>query len=306
MTQKHSEGKMASSLQFFFYLLTFFSLAFVSFGFAAIVFQFINKFFPDVLIMQMQGSYDQGAIKFGIASLIVAAPLYFLMMRNIILNLRSGKIAKESAVRKWLTYIVLFITAVIVIGDLIAVIFNFLSGDIAIRFILQMLTIFLIAGSIFGYYFWDIRKKHTTKVIYPLDLLAARVAIALITIVFFGSFFIIDKPSVARAKKVDQQTVEDLRMTDSSVREYFFRTNKLPESLDDLKQTGYGVFLRKESALEYKKTGDNSFSLCANFNLPNTMDVNKFEVALNEWTHDSGRVCFDRIALKQEGIEIKR
>ena len=306
MTQKHLEGKMASSLQFFFYLLTFFSLAFVSFGFAAIVFQFINKFFPDVLMIQMQGAYDQGAIKFGIVALLVAAPLYFLMMRNIIINLRNGKIAKESPVRKWLTYIVLFITAVIVIGDLIAVIFNFLSGDIAIRFALQMLTIFFIAGSIFGYYFWDIRKKHTAKVFYPLDIIAARASIAIIAIVFFGSFFIIDKPSVARAKKIDQQTIEDLRMADSSVREYYFRTGKLPESFDDLKQTGYGVFVRQESALEYKKSDDNTFTLCANFNFSNTLDTNKYEVALNEWTHESGRVCFDRIALKQEGFDIKQ
>ena len=66
---------------------------------------------------------------------------------------------KSSKIRKWLTYITLFITAGVIIGDLITLIFNLLGGELTLRFILKVLTVLLIAGIIFGYYLWDLKKE---------------------------------------------------------------------------------------------------------------------------------------------------
>ena len=46
-----------------------------------------------------------------------------------------------------------------------ATLYSFLGGELTIRFLLKSLIILLIAGGIFGFYFWDIRThdEHIRK-----------------------------------------------------------------------------------------------------------------------------------------------
>jgi hypothetical protein len=79
-------------------------------------------------------------------------------------SMMSSAIARDpekrsSKIRKWLTYLTLFVTAGVIIGDLIALIFNLLGGEITTRFALKSLVILGIAGLIFGYYLWDLKKE---------------------------------------------------------------------------------------------------------------------------------------------------
>jgi hypothetical protein len=67
-------------------------------------------------------------------------------------------------VRKWLTYITLYIATGIIIGDLITLLTYVLNGDLTLRFVLKVLAVLLIAGSIFGYYLWDLRTEEKETV----------------------------------------------------------------------------------------------------------------------------------------------
>jgi hypothetical protein len=60
-----------------------------------------------------------------------------------------------------LTYITLFVAAGVLIGDLISLVFNFLGGELTVRFVLKVLTVGVIAGTIFGHYLWDLRKEES-------------------------------------------------------------------------------------------------------------------------------------------------
>ena len=64
----------------------------------------------------------------------------------------------ESGIRKWLTYIALLIAAGTVIGDLITFLTFFLQGELTTRFVLKVLTVVAIAGSIFWYYLGSLKK----------------------------------------------------------------------------------------------------------------------------------------------------
>lgn len=296
--------KSNPALHFFLHLLMFFSLAFVAFGVGAIVFQYINKFFPESLRFAFQGSFDQGGVKFGIASLFVAGPIFFFTAKLINDYIFQGKIQEDSKVRRWLTYIVLFFAAGTIVGDLITLIINFLEGDIAVRFLLKVLTIFIIAGSIFEYYFWDMRRSNVVGKKYQHNVVAFSTAIAVVTLIFFSGFFIIDSPTVSRQKKIDQQTVSDLQNVDSSVMGFFSKTGNLPENLDQLKNTEFSLAIKDENLIEYQKTGDREFKICADFILSNLgQDLNSYsqDVFSKEWMHGKGNVCFDRIALEQSG-----
>lgn len=296
-----------SALHFFLYLLHFFSLAFVAFGAGAIIFQYINKFFPQSLLNAFQGAFDQGGIKFGIAALFVAGPIFFFSARFINTYLLEGKIPEDSRVRRWLTYVVLFFAAGTIVGDLIALIINFLEGDIALRFMLKVLTILLIAGCIFEYYFWDMRRSGVVGKKYKQDRFVFVATVAFVVIIFLTGFFIIDSPTVSRQKKIDQQTVNNLQNVDSSVRSYFDRTKQLPGNLQQLEKTDYFPVFVGDNAVEYRKISDRNFELCADFIHSDLEDESAnsvvFESFSKEWSHKQGKVCFERIVLEQTEVK---
>ena len=64
----------------------------------------------------------------------------------------------ESGVRRWLTYIALLLASATVIGDLVTFLSYFLRGDLTTRFVLKVVTVFVIAGGVFWYYLLWLEK----------------------------------------------------------------------------------------------------------------------------------------------------
>lgn len=146
-----------SAREAFIHLVLFLCLYISSFSFGTLLFQFINRWIPDAL----QQYYDpsQTAIRMAISSLIIAFPLYLWLTHLTLKAIQRNPEKKSSKIRKWLTYITLFIAAGFIIGDLITLLFNLLGGELTLRFVLKVIVILVIAGLIFGYYLWDLRKE---------------------------------------------------------------------------------------------------------------------------------------------------
>lgn len=167
-TLEKSSGSQNAKFAFF-YMLSLVALIFMAVATGTIIFQIINKKFIDVL--SYMGGFNEGAMKFAISAIIIAAPIYFITSWFINKNLTVGKLNKDSGVRKWLTYFILFVAAVVMISWLIATINSFLNGDLTAKFILKTLTAIFIAAAIFSYYLYDIRRaeikpKDLTVIIY--------------------------------------------------------------------------------------------------------------------------------------------
>jgi len=60
-------------------------------------------------------------------------------------------------VRRWLTYLTLFVAAVLLIGDFTTLVYYLLGGETTLHFVLKAATLGAIAGTIFGYYVRDVR-----------------------------------------------------------------------------------------------------------------------------------------------------
>jgi uncharacterized membrane protein len=151
-----------SPKDFFIHLLAIAALYASAIAFLVLIFQYINHFFPDKLELDYYSrSSIFNAIRWSIATLIIVFPV--CIITNWFLNKDYLKNPEKLnlRIRKWLIYFTLFIAAVIIIGDFVALIYNFLGGELTSRFLLKVLTVFFVAASIFGYYFWDI-KKHKT------------------------------------------------------------------------------------------------------------------------------------------------
>ena len=240
--------KNSNAQDFFLFLLMFLALGFLAFGSGSILFQAIGKFLPD----EIANTFDQGGVRFGIAAIFIAGPIFLVIAKVINKRIVGGITLLEAGVRKWLTYIVLFFAAATVIGDLITLIFNFLSGETTVQFLLKVLTVLIIAGGIFAYYFWDMRKTQIEEKASKINKAAAEALLVFLLIVFLGAFFIIDSPTVARLKRIDNQTISDVQSVDNSVRNFFTQAGKLPQALSDLEKTGFSPYLQSTIKLNMK------------------------------------------------------
>ena len=140
----------------FLYLLSFSTLATWAIALASLLFTFIDQWFPNALAQQSYG-VSRFEVSSEMACIIVAFPIFLLVTRFTLRQLEGHPEKLESGVRKWLTYIALLIAAGIVIGDLIEFLAYFLRGELTTRFVLKVLTVLCIAGSIFWYYLDSLR-----------------------------------------------------------------------------------------------------------------------------------------------------
>ncbi len=146
----------------FLYLVLFMTLYISAFSFGTLIFQFINRWLPDVLQGGYMDSSIADAIRLSTSSLVIAFPVFYYVSWILHKASERDPDKRSSKIRKWLTYITLFITAGVIIGDSITLVYNLLGGELTLRFTLKVLTIGAIAGTIFGYYLWDLRKEEKT------------------------------------------------------------------------------------------------------------------------------------------------
>ena len=147
-----------SAREAFQYLVLFGTLYLGAFSLGSLLFQFINLAFPDPLWSQSRIDAIPQAIRWAIASLVVATPVFLYAAGTISREIALSPLKRSSPVRRWLTYLTLAIAAGILIGDSTSLVYNLLGGEVTARFLLKALTIGSIAGTVFVYYLRDLRR----------------------------------------------------------------------------------------------------------------------------------------------------
>jgi len=148
-----------SAREAFMYLVMFLTLYISSIALGTLLFQYVNIWLPDPALGTYYYDGVNGTIRSATASLIITFPVFLYVSWLLTRAIKRDPEKRSSKVRKWLTYITLFVAAGVIIGDLITLVTNLLSGDLTLRFILKVLTVFVIAATIFGYYLWDLRQE---------------------------------------------------------------------------------------------------------------------------------------------------
>ena len=141
----------------FMYLLLFTTLYISAFNLGQLVFQLINQAFPDPADGPNAAEIARDLIRWSVAFLVVASPVFFGLSRVIGGELAADPAKRASKVRRWLTYLTLFVTAGVQIGNVTALVYNVLDGGMTARFVLKVLTVAIIAGTAFWYYLSDLR-----------------------------------------------------------------------------------------------------------------------------------------------------
>lgn len=141
---------VASARDFFVYALTFGLLVFGAVNFVILVHELIDVAFQD-------NTYYH-SIRWAFAAVIVSCPLFFWLSYRDWNASQRDKGLQRSVFRKWMIYLALLGSAAALLGALMAVIYNFLSGDMTLQFLLKILSIGIVAGTIFWYYSLEAKR----------------------------------------------------------------------------------------------------------------------------------------------------
>lgn len=284
----------------FFYLLSLVALLFMSLSVGMVVFQLINKFIPEIG-SSFSNRFSSGTLRFAISALVVSIPVFYVITGQIYKNLRQGVLRADSFIRRWLTYFILFVSSVVMIVWVIITINNFLNGELTFKFALKFLSVLVIAGTVFGFYFYDIKREELEGAKDPIMKAFFWVSLVVVIGVFVSGLFIMEAPWEVKARRVDSEITSDFQTIQFRINEYFDEHEELPTELADLEKDGRSLVKgnitdpRTGEVYEYNVLEEEKYELCSDFETSNKdEDRDQPRVTLNNiWSHDTGYKCFE-------------
>jgi hypothetical protein len=287
------------------------AIALINLSFAA-----INYAIPDALA----GYYSSNSIAWPISMLVVLVPLLYVLEWFIHRDYTRMPEKMNLWLRRWRIHLTLFLAGATIVGDVIALINTYLSGELTMRFFYKILAILVICGVIFAYYLLD-RRDPTEAGKKPRRILAG-VGLVVVLAAIIGGFAIVGSPGKQRDIRFDNQRLNDLSNIQGQLINYWMTKGELPEDVELINDGLYGTVLpvdpETKAPYEYTKTTPTSFELCANFAL-GTQDIkgrgefgggyyggfgmdiaypsSRYYPGIPEndnWKHEAGRACFDR------------
>ncbi|MFH1444358.1 MAG: DUF5671 domain-containing protein [Candidatus Peregrinibacteria bacterium] len=285
---------------FFLYLLATVTLYVCVVSGLILLFQFINLAFPDSLSDYTQSIRD--AIRWAAAMLTVLFPVFAGTTRFLHKDLERNPHKGEYHIRKWLLYLTIFMAGLVIIGDIITLLYNFLNGDLTGRFLLKVIVVLFVAGIVFSYELWDARRTqfHPTA---QHRAMSYGLSVFVIVVIITG-FILGGSPFEQRRIRFDELRASDLQELQYQVIEYWVAKDTLPQTINDLESPLTGFMPPSDpntgGAYEYQSLQKLTFELCATFETTST-SAEKHRPSVYEpfgtenfWDHGAGRVCFER------------
>ncbi len=145
----------------FFHLLTFTALYTAATSLILLFFTYIEFAFPDPALRTSYYAIEGAlsSIRASLAALVVSFPVFLVLWRFLLREVRRHPEKAKGAIRRWLAYLSLFVGAVTLSGDVVTLIYYLLEGQLTVRFLLKVVVLFLIAGSLVLYLAFVMRSE---------------------------------------------------------------------------------------------------------------------------------------------------
>lgn len=318
------------ALDVFMYLGLFITLVVSVTNIISILFAAIERRFTDVLEVGRYVDVYGSDMRMAIASLIVMFPIYLGLSMYVSRDIKKFLYKRDLFIRRVFIYTTLFVTVCALLGSLVATIYHFLGGELTVRFGLKALTVFVVAGAVFGYYIYALRRDYTKHSQVPNIIAGAAALFVLASLVW--SVSIIGTPAEMRLKRIDDTRLSDISRIQQEVFNHFQTTDKLPSTLAELDDAfqgyvvpkdpvtgesyGYKVIqqpvVRRNTQLNTKELITPAiFELCATFETERTY-TDRGQPIMTEkmysvsnyyysgdtspfWNHGTGETCFRRV-----------
>ncbi|OGI64288.1 hypothetical protein A2914_02970 [Candidatus Nomurabacteria bacterium RIFCSPLOWO2_01_FULL_41_21] len=302
-------------------------------SFLNLFFATLDKKFPDVLNATYQygySTYDFESMRMALATLIIFFPVFLVISYFWKKHMEQGLGHIDEIIRKWLIYIVLFLSSLVIVIDLVTLVKYFVAGEITNRFIFKVLATLVVAIFVGVYYMFELKGRK--KIFgFSVPLWGAIKSSILVALVISFAFCVMGSPFKQRSLRLDERRVQDLQNIQWQVISFYQQKEKLPENLNELKNPISGSYIpvepefEKGKVYEYKVINAKklTFELCADFALPMPKGWQEYNYGkggimpmmgyserdmvvsypypwpgpggVNEsWDHEAGRTCFER------------
>ncbi len=294
-------------------------------SFLNLIFATLDKRFPDVLNSTYQygySTYDYESIRTALATLIIFFPVFVLISYFWTKHMKGFMSHADEVVKKWLIYIVLFLSSLVTVIDLVFLVRYFVSGEITNRFILKVIATLVVATFVGVYYILELRNKEKVFGL-SVGIWSVVKSTLLVGFVIGYSFYIMGSPTTQRLLRLDDRRVSDLQNIQYQIINYWQQKEKLPANLAELASpiSGYSIPVEPEFEkglmYEYKVKDNLTFELCATFAKPIQKGWREYsnggitpmysekDIAVSSypypgggvnesWDHQAGKTCFNR------------
>ena len=261
-----------------------------------LLFSIINLQLPDATDSYWQIESATESIRFSIAILVVFFPVY-LWLTRLVNQIRRHEEGMYLTLTKWLIYLSLLAGSAVLLGDVVAVIYGFLNGDLTTRFVLKALVLAVGIGAAFYYYLKDAQgywQTHEKQSIYFGAVVSVIVLAAVVT-----GFMNSETPAEVREMRIDENQVNDLQDMQWRIENHYRTEDTLPESLE-IVYTFESVPEAPEgrASYTYEIESEAEYQLCAEFSKDSNPDAYGRIYSVPEknynWNYAAGYHCFER------------
>jgi hypothetical protein len=296
-----------SAREAFLYLVLFATLYIATWHLGSLLFDLINQAFPDPADNDYSLRRAGESVRWSVASILTAFPVFLFVARHLSRELARNPVKRLSTVRRWLTYLTLFIAVAVLVGDVITLVHRVLGGEFTIRFGLKVLVAGVIAGATFGYYLYDLRREEREEpgaagpASPSLGRGLAIAATVVMAVTIAAAIWATGTPAERRQVRLDDRRVENLQSLESAVDAHYKEHGRLPSSLTIVAaKPGSSLSLVDPQTREpyvYLPHAGRDYELCATFTTDTARTLSQVN---NKWEHGVGRHCFRMLAPKND------
>ncbi|HBL39297.1 TPA: hypothetical protein DDZ10_01350 [Candidatus Uhrbacteria bacterium] len=269
---------------FFLHLIGFITLYWSMIALITVLFQLVDKVFPDQL--EYFGNADD-PLRWGLSGVIVSFPVFV----GIMIFFRR----KEMKRPNFPIYFTLFVTALTAIVDVSVLIYRLTGGDITWRFVLKILAVLLVTGSVFAFEMWQLKRESFEMKLLPRLLTSFSYLLVLIAVVL--GFIVVGSPASQRAVKYDMERINDLRALQYEILNFYDREDTLPSDLSSFRG-GITKDPKTDESYEYRVVDEDTFEVCAVFDKDyeesNSSGYYPYMERAELFEYKAGKTCFER------------
>jgi hypothetical protein len=247
--------------------------------------------------------FRESSMRWLIAQVLIGFPVFMLLWRKLLGEVRQRPEKGASPIRRWLSYLTLLFAASTLMCTGMTLLYYFLDGELTLRFVLKVIVLALVATLSLVYFQRLLRGAGEVD---PIDGGVSwhrRFGFAAMAIVAAGLIWgmsAVGSPFEQRARKMDDRRVGDLRDIVGELRRIAVKDRSesgptlirpLPKTLAELVEAAEYtrpsiVDPETGGPYEYEVLAEGKIRLCATFS---RVRDERTEVT---WNHPAGRACF--------------
>lgn len=284
-----------SAREAFLYLVLFATLYTTAFNVGVVLFQWTDHALPDPGQRWESARTGIDAVRGATAGLIIAFPVFLLLTGAIGRSIAKEPEKRGSKIRKWLTYLTLFVAAMVLIGDLTFLVSRLLAGELPLRVLLKVAVVFAIAGTVFGHYLGELRRDEHEGAVPARELrMPPRLAGVAVLVVLVAGLVLGGSPARERRRQLDARRLEDLQNISGAIETYAARHEGLPAGLEGVIGQPDAGWIRFQDPVSgeryaYRALDSLRYELCATFDAADSAGADGVAAF---WRHPQGRTCF--------------